>query len=154
MVSLWSEWQGNFAPLRDFRLLRLTSKLVDLRRGNVNLLLPRKTESNWHSIPIKNRPYQNGKVCFWSEWNIRQRRNKIRFAKANIEAWNLTWKEKDAWSLRDKRPLMVGMTGFEPATSCSQSTRATNCATSRKNKGLSFSVPWCSCGESNSGHLD
>ena len=26
---------------------------------------------------------------------------------------------------------MVGMTGFEPATSCSQSTRATNCATSR-----------------------
>ena len=26
---------------------------------------------------------------------------------------------------------MVGMTGFEPATSCSQSRRATNCATSR-----------------------
>ena len=28
--------------------------------------------------------------------------------------------------------FLVGMTGFEPATSCSQSTRATNCATSRK----------------------
>ena len=27
--------------------------------------------------------------------------------------------------------LLVGMTGFEPATSCSQSRRATNCATSR-----------------------
>ena len=30
--------------------------------------------------------------------------------------------------------LLVGMTGFEPATSCSQSKRATNCATSRKNE--------------------
>ena len=29
--------------------------------------------------------------------------------------------------------FLVGMTGFEPATSCSQSTRATNCATSRLN---------------------
>ena len=27
--------------------------------------------------------------------------------------------------------ILVGMTGFEPATSCSQSKRATNCATSR-----------------------
>ena len=27
--------------------------------------------------------------------------------------------------------FLVGMTGFEPATSCSQSRRATNCATSR-----------------------
>ena len=31
-----------------------------------------------------------------------------------------------------KAQVLVGMTGFEPATSCSQSTRATNCATSRK----------------------
>ena len=29
------------------------------------------------------------------------------------------------------RVFLVGMTGFEPATSCSQSKRATNCATSR-----------------------
>ena len=29
--------------------------------------------------------------------------------------------------------FLVGMTGFEPATSWSQTTRATNCATSRKN---------------------
>ena len=49
--------------------------------------------------------------------------------------------------------IMVGMTGFEPATSCSQSRRATNCATSRylicfcvkqflKNQSNVFS---CSC---------
>ena len=32
---------------------------------------------------------------------------------------------------------MVGVTGLEPATSCSQSTRATNCATPRlKEMGL------------------
>ena len=43
-------------------------------------------------------------------------------------------------SFRQKNPIrtaraqigfLVGMTGFEPATSCSQSKRATNCATSR-----------------------
>ena len=45
--------------------------------------------------------------------------------------------------------VLVGMTGFEPATSCSQSRRATNCATSRniiKNKRHALRV-FCFGGE-------
>lgn len=37
---------------------------------------------------------------------------------------------KNAANLLDRR-ILVGMTGFEPATSWSQTKRATNCATSR-----------------------
>ena len=32
--------------------------------------------------------------------------------------------------------MVVGMTGFEPATSCSQSRRAASCATSRNDRRL------------------
>ena len=39
------------------------------------------------------------------------------------------------------RSCLVGMTGFEPATSCSQSTRATNCATSRKSIKFAIFIP-------------
>ena len=39
--------------------------------------------------------------------------------------------KKEKTTTRAIFSFLVGMTGFEPATSCSQSTRATNCATSR-----------------------
>ena len=39
--------------------------------------------------------------------------------------------KKEKTTARAVFSFLVGMTGFEPATSCSQSTRATNCATSR-----------------------
>ena len=42
--------------------------------------------------------------------------------------------------LRSKPLNLVGMTGFEPATSCSQSRRATNCATSRNYSSGLWSV--------------
>ncbi len=38
---------------------------------------------------------------------------------------------------------MVGMTGFEPATSWSQTKRATNCATSRLNFAFTLYQTWC-----------
>ena len=73
---------------------------------------------------------------FWSECNIASTR-RVRppsskqdsVCVAYIEAWNLTKKKKPPFDVN--RDLLVGMTGFEPATSCSQSKRATNCATPR-----------------------
>ena len=44
---------------------------------------------------------------FWSEWNIRHRRNKTRFAKANIEDRNLAKNVKRTWSLRYKSSFLV-----------------------------------------------
>ena len=57
----------------------------------------------------------------------RRMRTCIRFAN-RLESTNQTQRRRPSqgWS-----SFLVGMTGFEPATSCSQSTRATNCATSR-----------------------
>ena len=149
----WSEWQGNYATLRDTYGMR-----------------------TWFCCAKQNR----------------------------IDTSN----KKENTTARVVFSFLVGMTGFEPATSCSQSTRATNCATSRniklwwfdpyrirlspagsvtlgenntqlfsdasrrfatfdivlatalhpegilKKEGTEASVPWCSCGESNSGHLD
>ena len=39
--------------------------------------------------------------------------------------------------------FLVGVTGFEPAASTSQTSRATNCATPRSVKILDFSVEFC-----------
>ena len=39
---------------------------------------------------------------------------------ANVKDWNLNKNKNRTWSLWDKSLFLVGMTGFEPATSCSQ----------------------------------
>ena len=39
--------------------------------------------------------------------------------------------------------ILVGVKGLEPPTSCSQSRRATNCATPRNNKYYIISAPKC-----------
>ena len=212
------------------------------------LILPIKTRKSLvnQGFSIKNKhrfhdtlSYHNY-GAFWSECNIHHRWNKIRYAEHTSKT-GIWPKEKRCSPSPRQTSFLVGMTGFEPATSCSQSTRATNCATSRsikfwygrndrirrlacglghlgiwqsltviqhprfrfatfdivlpkharyqlryipenihtlcddihtayddihtayddmhgfaviKGKGTDFSVPWCSCGESNSGHLD
>ena len=41
------------------------------------------------------------------------------------------------------RAKMVGVTGFEPAASTSQTSRATNCATPRSVKNIEFLIVFC-----------
>ena len=41
------------------------------------------------------------------------------------------------------KPNLVGVTGFEPAASTSQTSRATNCATPRSVKNIRFLVNFC-----------
>ncbi len=52
-------------------------------------------------------------------------------ATTSITSRNVLFDKKEGKTAMEIPSVLVGMTGFEPATSCSQSKRATNCATSR-----------------------
>ena len=141
-------------------------RYVDTARAVCEPASAKRTEPNRSVIPTKKQTSPKGKVrFFWSEWNIRQRRNKIRFAEGKH-------RRRESDPKKKMEPITVWRFHFfgrnDRIRTCDivlpkharyqlryipiSKLKVENVKS--KVKGTDCSVPWCSCGESNSGHLD